>query len=80
MNLTLRKFVKVQSGRRIEILAPELTEGATAEVIVLVDVAGTERPTQPAALATLIGAAQGGFDTPAAADDFLSRERNAWAE
>ena len=80
MTNALRQTVIVQPGGVIEIRSPELPVGAAAEVIVLVDVPPATTPSgKPLALARWIGAARGGFATPAEADAFLNRERDTWA-
>jgi hypothetical protein len=72
--LTIRQKVTVQSGGRIELCAPELTEGTLAEVIVIEERA----PQSLRPLSELIGQGQGAYATPEAADAFLRRERDAW--
>lgn len=69
----IRRRVTVQPGGRIEIVAPELTDGSQAEVIVL-----EERPPRRRPLAELIGQAKGAFSSPEVADSFLRQERDAW--
>lgn len=75
MQYAVRQTVKIQPGGLVEVRAPELREGATADVIVLVD---TETQPVPRSLSSFIGAARGGFDTPQEADTFVRRERDAW--
>ena len=70
----LRQKVVVQPGGVIEVRSSELPPGATAEVIVLI-----ESSSDPArSLLFMIGAAKGCFATPADADAFIRRERDAW--
>ncbi|MGH2523053.1 MAG: hypothetical protein ACRDH2_11170 [Anaerolineales bacterium] len=79
MTNALRQTVIVQPGGLIEIRSPELPVGASAEVIVLVDAPLSKTPpVMPSPLARWIGAARGGFATPAEADAFLNRERDTW--
>ena len=80
MTTATRQKVTVQPGGRIEIRDPRLPVGATAEVIVLIDLPQTEmREEPPVPLASLIGAARGGFATPEEAETFINRERDTWA-
>ncbi len=74
MNQALRQKAVVQPGGIIEIHSPELPPGATVDVIVLID----SPPKQTRSLVSFIGAAKGGFATPADVDDFINRERDAW--
>jgi hypothetical protein len=69
----IRRRVTVQPGGRIEIVAPELTPGSQAEVIVLEERALRRRP-----LAELIGQGKGAHANPEEADAFLRQERDAW--
>ena len=79
MTNAVRQTVIVQPGGVIEIRSPELPAGVAAEVIVLVDAPLSGRPAlQPGSLARWLGAARGGFATPAEVDAFLNRERDAW--
>lgn len=74
MLVEIRQKAIVQPGGVIEIHSSELPAGTEVEVIVLVD-----RPLEAqSSLVNLIGAARGGFSTPAKADEFIRQERNAW--
>ena len=75
MQSALRKTVMVKHGGLIEFRAPELAEGTTAEVIVIVDTAPSEPPHR---LAEIIGKAKGGFTSSDDADEFVRHERNSW--
>ncbi len=80
MTSATRQIVIVKPGGVIEIRDPQLPVGAVAEVIVLVDLPLAEMAEEaPVPLASLIGAAQGGFATPEEADTFINRERDEWA-
>ncbi len=72
MKTALRQKAIVQPGGVIHVHSPELKNGSSAAVIVLVDSA------QEKSTATLIGSAKGGFASPQEADAFIRRERDAW--
>ena len=67
--------MKVKTGGLIELRFPELEEGTTAEVIVVV---GSIDRNESAPLSDLIGSARGAFISAAEADEFVSQERKAW--
>ena len=74
MIIGIKQKATVQPGGIVEVHSPELTPGAIVEVIILLD-----SPSEtPAPLASFIGAGQASFPTPAAADQFLRQERDAW--
>jgi hypothetical protein len=73
MVTALKQIVTIQRGGRIEIHSSELPEGASVEVIVLVD-----QPKRTVPLVSLIGKGQGSFNTPKSVDDFLREERDSW--
>lgn len=74
MQNVLKQKVTVQPGGIVHIESPELVPGSIADVIII-----PETPAVPtAALASLIGAAAGGFITPEDADAFIRQERNTW--
>jgi hypothetical protein len=75
MQNALRQTVTVKNGGLIEFRSPELQEGTTAEVIVIV---GAPDDTPPSRLSDFIGKARGGFTSAAEADEFINRERDAW--
>ena len=80
MTAALRQNVVVQAGGRIELSDPQLPAGATAEVIVLLNLPSAEAREETALpLASLIGAAKGGFATPEEVDRFINGERDEWA-
>jgi hypothetical protein len=70
----VRQEVIVQPGGRIEILAPELTPGRRAEVIVLEEAPARARPP----LRSFHGTGKGCYATPEEADAFIRQERDAW--
>jgi hypothetical protein len=75
MNQALRQKAVVQPGGIIEIHSPELPPGATVDVIVILETLPKKRQS----LRSLIGTGKGCFATPQEADDFISRERDAWS-
>ncbi len=80
MTTAIRQNVVIQAGGRIELRDPQLPTGATAEVIVLLNLPLAEASEETAPpLTSLIGAAKGGFATPEEVDRFLNQERDAWA-
>ena len=70
----LRQKVVVQPGGVVEVRSPELPDGATVEVIVLL-----ESQAEPSlqGLSRFIGAAPGNFATPEEADQFIRQERES---
>lgn len=64
----LRKMVVVQPGGIVEVQSPELPDGATVEVIVLLE-PFNQSPSQ--GLSKFIGAAQGNFTSPEEVDQFI---------
>jgi hypothetical protein len=70
----IRQQVIVQPGGRIVVIAPELTPGSRADVIVLEE---APRP-RKRALQSFFGAGKGCFPTPEEADAFLRKERDTW--
>jgi hypothetical protein len=75
MNQALRQKVVVKPGGIIEISSPELPPGAVVDVIIILETS----PTHQQSFTSLIGIAKGSFATPQEADDFISRERDAWS-
>lgn len=73
MYKALKQKVIVQPGGEIKICSPELPEGSTAEVIVILDL-----PTQETrrTLTSFIGAGKGSFATPEEADEFIRQLRS----
>ena len=71
--VAVRKKVVIQKGGRVELESPELVEGSTAEVIVLV-----EQVAEPPELASLFGKAKGNFGSLADTDALIRKEREAW--
>jgi hypothetical protein len=70
----IKQQVTVQPGGVIEIRSPELTPGASAEVIVLVDSAAPPAGTRP--LVSFIGAGQGGFRSVEEIDAYIRELRD----
>lgn len=71
--VAVKQKVVVKKGGRIELESSELPEGATAEVIVLVEAEAKVPP-----LSGLLGKAKGNFSVGADADEHIRQERNAW--
>lgn len=73
----LKARTTVQPGGLLQIQGNDLPEGATVEVIVLLEEQPSAQPPPP--LASLIGSTKGLFGTtPADADAYLDGERNSW--
>jgi hypothetical protein len=70
----LRQKVVVQPGGVVEVRSPELPDGATVEVIVLLETP----PPLLQGLSRFIGAASGNFATPEEVDQFIRQERESW--
>uniref|UniRef100_B8HZM4 Uncharacterized protein n=1 Tax=Cyanothece sp. (strain PCC 7425 / ATCC 29141) TaxID=395961 RepID=B8HZM4_CYAP4 len=70
----IRQKAIVQPGGLIELHSSELPEGATVEVIVLVEASSTAQRS----LTSFIGAAKGNFATPEDVDQFIRQERDEW--
>lgn len=64
----------IQPGGIIQIHSDELPAGARAQVIVIFD----QPPIAPRTLSSFLGAAKGGFKSPAEIDAFLRAERDSW--
>ncbi|MBR8827775.1 MAG: hypothetical protein DSM107014_07690 [Gomphosphaeria aponina SAG 52.96 = DSM 107014] len=71
----LKQKAIVQPGGVVEIKSNQLREGATVEVIVLVESLFNE---SSSSLTSLIGSAQGSFSTPGEVDQFIRQERDSW--
>jgi len=75
MNQTIRQKAIVKPGGVINIQSSELPVGTEVDVIIIV-----ERVTKKKeSLRSIIGTGKGCFATPQEADDFISRERDAWS-
>ena len=70
----LKQKVTVQPGGVVHVQSSELVPGSTADVIIIPD----SEALPALKLANLIGSAAGGFVSPAEADAFIRRERDAW--
>jgi len=73
---SLKEYVTIKAGGLIEIRNPNLPEGSTAEVIVLLNPMQPESSDKP--LSRFFGRIQGCFADGPQADDFLRAERDAW--
>jgi hypothetical protein len=71
--VVVRQKVVVKKEGRIELNSPELLEGATAEVIVLIEAAA-----KAPSLESLLGKASGNFGSRAEADEHIRKERDTW--
>ena len=72
----IRKSVVVGKGGLIEITAPELKVGSSAEVIVL---AGEPAPAKKKhGLRRIIGTGKGALASPEEADAFINGVRSSW--
>lgn len=71
-----REQVIVGAGGAIVIHNPALPEGASAEIIVMIETPKPQAPLAP--LMSYLGKAKGVFASADDADQFLSGERNAW--
>jgi hypothetical protein len=79
MSQAVKQYVVVEPDGRIVIHVPQLRPGTHAEVTVVGQSELEEgEPNEPANLSSLIGSCRGMFATPAEADEYLTRERNAW--
>lgn len=74
MASTVKQTVTVQAGGVVQVQSPDLVPGSIAEVIVIPET----RTSLPPKLVNVIGSATGGFASPAEADAFIRRERDAW--
>jgi hypothetical protein len=77
MQSALRMETTVLPGHRLEINAPELPEGATVEVIVVLPAPSPKRQSMLEFLATLPPGPLL-FKTPEEANRYLQEERDSW--
>ncbi len=75
MSQAIRQKVVVKSGGVINILSSELPVGTEVDVIIIVETTTKSKQS----LRTIIGSGKGSFAMPQEADDFISRERDAWS-
>jgi hypothetical protein len=75
----IRRHVQIQAGGTVTLQDADLPEGAEAEVIVLVASEADEAAPLPP-MTSMIGAAPGGFDTPADADAYVRSLRDEWED
>ena len=73
--VAIKQAVTIQAGGNIHIHSDQLPAGARAEVIVLVEQA---LPNPFPTMRSLLGAAQGSFQSAAEVDAFLRAERDSW--
>ena len=71
----VRTTATVQPGGLVEIRSDELQEGATVEVIVLVQPSEELKKKE---LAEFLGAAKGSFSNVAEIDAYIRAERDSW--
>ncbi|MCC6141759.1 MAG: hypothetical protein IT389_14200 [Nitrospira sp.] len=74
MIAAIKQTVTVQPGGVIQIQSADLVPGSLAEIIIIPDPTAMPSPK----LVNAIGSAPGGFASPADADAFIRRERDAW--
>lgn len=76
MTQTLQIETTILPGHRIEIQAPELPEGRSATVFVLVE----EKPSSKRRLSEILADYRGGqlFRSAEEVDDYLRAERESW--
>lgn len=72
----IKEKVTVKAGGKIVIQSPELIEGTTAEVIVMVD----NPPEKSRSLMSFfgVGKGKGSFKTAKDVDSFIRAERDSW--
>lgn len=75
MNQAIRQKAVVKPGGVIKIQSSELPVGTEVDVIVIVETPVKKKQS----LRSIIGTGKGCFATPQSADDFISRERDAWS-
>jgi hypothetical protein len=80
----VRTHATVQPGGLVEVRSNELPEGATVEVIVLVEIHNLEKPSSKEAkakgLSRFLGATKGkgSFSGVADIDAYIRQERDSW--
>lgn len=75
MNQAIRQKAVVKLGGVINIQSSELPVGTEVDVIIIVETAAKNQQS----LRSIIGTGKGCFATQQSADDFISRERDAWS-
>jgi hypothetical protein len=73
--VAIQQDTTVQPGGVIHIHSDQLTAGSRARVTVIVDLPS---PIGLPTMRSLLGAAPGGFKSPAEIDAFLQAERDSW--
>jgi hypothetical protein len=74
MDREIRRRVIVQPGGRIEVEAPELPDGTTAEIVIRFD----DTQLAKRGFCWYVGRGAGAFGSPQEVDEFLERERSGW--
>lgn len=77
MTTEVRTQTIVQPGGLVEVRSDELPEGATVNVIVLIETPKSE-DTRQRKLLDFIGAAKGSFSSVAEVDAYIREERDLW--
>ena len=77
MVAAIRQQVTVQPGGVVEVRSPELTPGARADVIVLVEPAPAPAD-EPRRLVSFIGAGKGSFGSVEEVDTYIRELRDEW--
>ena len=72
----IRERAIVKPGGTIEIRNPALPEGASAEVIVMIETG--INPTSPPALTSLLGSCRGVYGSAEEIDQYLRELRDEW--
>jgi hypothetical protein len=76
---SIKQHAVVQPYGQIVIYVPQLKPGTHAEVTVVQQAeSGKGGPGEDVRFSSLVGSCRGMFATPEEADEFLTRERNAW--
>ena len=78
MVTAIRQQVTVQPGGVIEVRSPELTPGAQAEVIVLIEAAPATGVAPKRTLSSFIGAGKGSFRSVEEVDAYIRELRDEW--
>ncbi len=76
---SIRAKATVKPGGFVEVHSDELPEGATVEVIVLIEALGPEA-SKPKGLSRFISAmkGKGSFESVADIDEYIRQERDSW--
>lgn len=74
MTQAIRERATIGPGGRVEIRHPDLPVGEEVDVILLVEIRGT----QPTPMTSFLGQGKGCFGSAEEIDAFLESERDAW--